>query len=76
MKSLTQRCLKLFTLVFFIGITSFSYGQEALLTERMESFPTYSFGDPNPLPAFLFNPKIYPYHKFQGYALKQIRGSV
>ena len=71
MKSLTQRYLKLFTMVFFIGITSFSYGQEALLTERMESFPTYSFGDPNPLPAFLFNTKIYPYHKFQGYAFEK-----
>ena len=37
----------------------------------MESFPTYSFGDPNPLPAFLFNTKIYPYHIFQGYAFEK-----
>jgi len=57
--------------LFFIGFTSLIYGQEAHLKERIESFPTYSFGDPNPLPAFLFNPKIYPYHKFQGYAFEK-----
>ena len=47
------------------------YGQKTILTENVESFPTYIFSDPNPLPAFLYNPKIYPYHKFQGYAVEK-----
>jgi len=68
---ITKLFFKVFRALSFIGFTSFLYGQQALITERLESFPTYSFGDPNPLPSFLFNPKIYPYHKFQGYAFEK-----
>ena len=49
----------------------FFFGQQEILSEQTLSFPTYNFGDPNPLPAFLYNPKIYPYFKFQGYAFKK-----
>lgn len=41
------------------------------INEELVSYPSYSFGDPNPLPAFIFNPKIYPYHKFQGYEFEK-----
>lgn len=37
------------------------------ISEKMVKFPTYYFHDPNPLPSFIYNPKIYPYHQFQGY---------
>jgi len=43
------------------------FAQEQKITEETINYPAYYFGDPNPLPAFVFNPKIYPYHKFQGY---------
>ena len=45
--------------------------QEQKITEESVKYPTYYFGDPNPLPAFVFNPKIYPYHKFQGYEFEK-----
>jgi lipopolysaccharide biosynthesis regulator YciM len=45
--------------------------QEQKITEESDKYPTYYFGDPNPLPAFVFNPKIYPYHKFQGYEFEK-----
>ena len=45
--------------------------QEQKITEESVNYPTYFFGDPNPLPSFVFNPKIYPYHKFQGYEFQK-----
>ncbi len=62
------------TLFFFIislGINPILTAQEQKITEESVSYPTYYFGDPNPLPAFVFNPKIYPYHKFQGYEFEK-----
>ena len=61
---------RLLLLIYLIGVTG-SIAQESKITERSVEFPTYFFGDPNPLPAFLFNPKIYPYHKFQGYEFEK-----
>ena len=58
------------SIIFFIFIFLFPtliIAQENSIKEELVSYPTYYFGDPNPLPAFIFNPKIYPYHKFQGY---------
>ena len=45
--------------------------QEQSIKEESVNYPTYYFDDPNPLPAFVFNPKIYPYHKFQGYEFEK-----
>jgi tetratricopeptide (TPR) repeat protein len=61
---------RLLLLIYLISVTG-SIAQESKITERSVEFPTYFFGDPNPLPAFLFNPKIYPYHKFQGYEFEK-----
>lgn len=62
--------IKLIVLIYLISCP-ISIAQEGKITERSVEFPTYYFGDPNPLPAFLFNPKIYPYHKFQGYEFEK-----
>ena len=61
--------LRILTLFLFF-YNSF-LAQEPRITEELVSYPTYYFGDPNPLPAFIFNPKIYPYHKFQGYEFEK-----
>ena len=61
-------------IIFFITFLMLNYAisaQEHKITEKSVNFPTYYFGDPNPLPAFIFNPKIYPYHKFQGYEFEK-----
>ena len=61
-------------IIFFITFLMLTYtisAQEQKITEKSVNYPTYYFGDPNPLPAFIFNPKIYPYHKFQGYEFQK-----
>ena len=61
-------------IIFFITFLMLTYtmsAQEEKITEKIVNYPTYYFGDPNPLPAFIFNPKIYPYHKFQGYEFQK-----
>jgi len=59
--------LKIFLLLSTCMFQTLVVSQENKITETIQSLPTYSFGDPNPLPSFTFNSKIYPYYKFQGY---------
>lgn len=40
----------------------------AVVTESKQEILTYPFSDPNPVPVLSSNPKIYPYHTFDGYA--------
>ncbi len=61
------RCC-LFLMYFLIPITSIC--QQVKVTETTQSFLTYPFSDPSPVPALSFKPDIYPYHKFEGYALE------
>jgi len=39
----------------------------AQIKEQYTSLKTYAFSDPDPIPILKSNPKIYPYHKFEGY---------
>ena len=59
--------LKIYLVINILMFQNLISGQENKITETIQYLPTYSFGDPNPLPSFTFNPKIYPYYKFQGY---------
>ncbi len=45
-------------------------GQKATIIEEAKVFSTYPFEDPNPIPILAENPKIYPYHRFEGYSHK------
>ncbi len=69
-KTYTLLNIKLIVILFW----AYPYlinAQATKVSEKLVDYPTYSFGDPNPLPAFVFNPKIYPYHKFQGYEFEK-----
>jgi len=66
----------IFVLIFYVRFNLFLTAQEQKISEEKVDFPTYYFGDPNPLPAFIFNPKIYPYHKFQGYEFEKTKKSL
>ncbi len=67
-----SQLLKIFSIFsIFLFLPSSSSAQEQKIVEENVKYPTYYFGDPNPLPAFVFNPKIYPYHKFQGYEFEK-----
>jgi Tfp pilus assembly protein PilF len=68
---IAQFPITLFFLIISLGFNPLLTAQEQKITEESVSYPTYYFGDPNPLPAFVFNPKIYPYHKFQGYEFEK-----
>jgi len=46
---------------------NFVFAQKATITEKKETFRTYPYGDPNPIP--LVN-NIYPYFRFDGYTDK------
>ncbi|MEK9604161.1 MAG: DUF5107 domain-containing protein [Flavobacteriaceae bacterium] len=63
--------LKLNFLIFLLAFNYSVIAQKKNITETIVNYPSYYFGDPNPLPAFVFNPKIYPYHKFQGYEFEK-----
>ncbi len=54
-----------FLLVFTSALSCLSQENRSLIS--IENIPTYGFSDPNPLPAFVYNSKIYPYFKFDGY---------
>jgi tetratricopeptide (TPR) repeat protein len=42
----------------------------AQIKEELTTLKTYPFSDPNPIPILESNAKIYPYHKFEGYAVE------
>ena len=41
---------------------------KAKISEYQHSFKTYGFSDPDDIPILTSNPKIYPYHKYEGYS--------
>ncbi|MEZ4825515.1 MAG: DUF5107 domain-containing protein [Bacteroidia bacterium] len=41
---------------------------KARISEDKKPIKTYPYDDPNPIPILGSNPKIYPYHKFEGYS--------
>jgi predicted Zn-dependent protease len=59
---------KLLLLLFLFGGSIQLRSQSASISEESRIFTTYPFNDPNPIPILADNPKIYPYHKFEGYS--------
>ncbi|MGD8319030.1 MAG: DUF5107 domain-containing protein [Gemmatimonadota bacterium] len=43
-------------------------GQAARITEEVRTIPTYPFSEPDPVPILSRDPRLYPYHAFEGYA--------
>ena len=54
--------------IFFLFFSNILFSQVEV-EEYTDYFKTYKFSDPNPIPIFLSNPKIYPYFTFDGYSL-------
>ena len=42
--------------------------QKATITEETRVITTYPFSEPNPIPILTRDPRLYPYHSFEGYA--------
>lgn len=66
---------KTLLLLGFVTSPIITYPQTATITEESREFITYPFDDPNPIPILISNPKIYPYHKFEGYSHRSERQS-
>ena len=56
-------------LALLLSHFSSATGQQANIEVLEMTIPTYPFNDPNPVPILTDNPKIYPYHKFEGYSM-------
>ncbi len=41
----------------------------ARISEEVRTLPTYPFSEPNPVPILTRDPRLYPYHAFEGYAV-------
>jgi Tfp pilus assembly protein PilF len=63
-----------FIYIFLFLLTFFSVSsllaQNAKIREEVRTLKTYPFSDPDPIPVLSKNPKIYPYHRFDGYSLE------
>ena len=42
--------------------------QTARITEEVRTLETYPFSEPNPVPILVRDPRLYPYHSFEGYS--------
>ena len=60
------RILSISLLFFF----SNNLKSQVSIREFTEDLKTYEFSDPNPIPIFISNPKIYPYFTFDGYSIE------
>ncbi len=62
---------QLLWLVLCLASTSlYAQPSSATIVEAKTSLLTYPFSDPDPFPILTQNPKIYPYHRFDGYSLE------
>ena len=61
--------IKIIFLIILIAPTQNLLSQ-ASIREYNQKLKTYDFNDPNPIPIFISNDKIYPYFSFDGYNVK------
>jgi hypothetical protein len=62
-----KRSLFCLLMLICVTITNHLVAQDAQISEKQMSMPTYAFSDPDPIPLF---EKFYPYFKFEGYTDK------
>jgi hypothetical protein len=60
--------LLLVLLLFALGPTPVS-AQRARISEEIRILQTYPFSEPNPVPILTRDPRLYPYHSFEGYSV-------
>jgi hypothetical protein len=44
-----------------------AHAQTARISEEVRTLQTYPFSEPNPIPILTRDPRLYPYHSFEGY---------
>ncbi|MGD8698940.1 MAG: DUF5107 domain-containing protein [Gemmatimonadales bacterium] len=69
MYSMHRAVVALFVLIAAISVTPLdSAAQNARIREEKRVITTYPFSEPNPIPILTRDPRLYPYHSFEGYA--------
>lgn len=64
---------RIYATCLLIGIAVCDYAQQARVTEREMTMPTYPFSDPNPVASAVNEyPNMYPYYRFDGFTDKAI----
>ncbi|MGB5161590.1 MAG: DUF5107 domain-containing protein [Thermoanaerobaculia bacterium] len=60
-------------LAAFVGLAAFgpsaATAQTARISEETRTLETYPFSEPNPVPILTKDPRLYPYHSFEGYSV-------
>ncbi|MBT5188059.1 MAG: DUF5107 domain-containing protein [Kordiimonadaceae bacterium] len=69
MSSSTKPLLQIITYTVLLLSTSMmaSLAAPAQISEETRSLKTYPYNDPNPVPILTRDPRLYPYHSFEGY---------
>ena len=52
----------------FAGVAEVAGQARSSVTEAQRTFDTYPFSDANPIPVLTQDMRLYPYHRFEGYA--------
>ena len=78
-ENLNEMCIKsqliLYLLINLLFVFPKVFAQQTTLTEKEQSFKTYPYSDPNPVPVLGINKKVapfYPYFDYDGYTDKSI----
>ena len=53
-----------------LGLPLPCLAQTARISEEVRTLRTYPFGEPNPIPILARDPRLYPYHSFEGYSVE------
>ena len=54
--------------VALVALCSGAFPQTASIVEETRVLTTYPFSEPNPIPILIRDPRLYPYHTFEGYS--------
>ncbi len=54
--------------VLLVALPNPGATQTARISEQLRTLSTYPFSEPNPIPILTRDPRLYPYHSFEGYS--------
>jgi tetratricopeptide (TPR) repeat protein len=55
-------------IVLALAVPMDADAQRARISEEIRTLDTYPFSEPNPIPMLARDPRLYPYHSFEGYS--------
>ena len=69
---MVRRVLPVVTVIALLlvgsSVSTSPQARAARISETVQTIQTYPFSEPNPIPILARDPRLYPYHSFDGYA--------